>query len=293
MASFLDHFSPVSQLRPAPHAPCATLYLVPMLIGWCSVLGIRWCDQRQFWLSFCHVLWWHFWAFLGIFGLQVARGTAHDRYLATAAAIQGLLSELRTANRGLDFVLYGGPVAMPPAHWYSGRPIGSGSDAENREIIQNQMDRPEVAAILDLVVVNCAEFYPNIDQHTPAHWRAAIASLAPLGTKAGFIIESQFESKPPDAAPAGWNISSRWAPVANRHGDGCALAETTSWLAITAGIMETIAALHVWVGGWVIPDNCSLGAGMFRSARPVSKSLVGGLPLPSTYTARTRSVAVV
>ena len=218
-------------------------------------------------------------------GPQAARGTAaHDRYLATAAAIQGLLSDLRTANRGLDFVLYGGPVTMPPAYWYSGRPIGSGSDAENREIIQNQMDRPEVAAILDLVVINCAEFYPSIDQHTPVHWRAAIASLSPLGTKAGFIMESQFESKSPDAAPAGWNVSSTWAPAANRHNDGYVLAETTSWPAITAGIMETIEALYVWVGGWMIPNHNSPRGGMFWSARPVCRNHWSGvcLYLPPT-----------
>ena len=30
----LDHFSRISQLQPTPHVPCATLYLVRMLIGW-------------------------------------------------------------------------------------------------------------------------------------------------------------------------------------------------------------------------------------------------------------------
>jgi len=29
---FGDHLSRISQLRPTSHAPCATLYLVPMLI---------------------------------------------------------------------------------------------------------------------------------------------------------------------------------------------------------------------------------------------------------------------
>ena len=36
---------PFLSFAPPPRAPCATLYLVPTLIGWCLVLGIRWCDQ--------------------------------------------------------------------------------------------------------------------------------------------------------------------------------------------------------------------------------------------------------
>ena len=38
--SFLDHFSRTSQPHPTPHAPCAILYVVPMLIGCWLVLGI-------------------------------------------------------------------------------------------------------------------------------------------------------------------------------------------------------------------------------------------------------------
>ena len=40
----LGHFSRICQLHPIPHAPCATLYVVPVVIGCRLVLGIRCCD---------------------------------------------------------------------------------------------------------------------------------------------------------------------------------------------------------------------------------------------------------
>ena len=41
----LDRFSRIYQLHPIPHAPCAVLYFVSMLIGCWLVLGIRCCDR--------------------------------------------------------------------------------------------------------------------------------------------------------------------------------------------------------------------------------------------------------